>query len=86
MPFRRLSKKIRDVLFFGASGSRTPQRAEPSRKKPRSAPRRIRSAPASKGSMPNLRRRYEEGTWLEQENLEPYRALRPCPSLRTASG
>ena len=30
--------------------------------------------------MPNLRRRYEEGTWLEQENLEPYRALRPCPT------
>ena len=46
----------------------------------RAAARRIRSAPASKGSIPNLRRRYEEGTWLEQENLEPYRALRPCPA------
>ena len=32
------------------------------------------------GLIPNLRRRYESGTWLEQENLEPYRALRPCPS------
>ena len=32
------------------------------------------------GLIPNLRRRYEEGTWLEQEALEPYRALRPCPS------
>ena len=32
------------------------------------------------GLVPNLRRRYEEGTWLEQENLEPYRALRPCPT------
>ena len=34
------------------------------------------------GLIPNLRRRYEAGTWLEQENLEPYRALRPCPSCR----
>ena len=34
------------------------------------------------GLIPNLRRRYESGTWLEQENLEPYRALRPCPSCR----
>ena len=31
------------------------------------------------GLIPNLRRRYEEGTWAEQEELEPYRALRPCP-------
>src|SRR5205823_489898 len=34
--------------------------------------------------VPNLRRRYEEGTWLEQENLEPYRALRPCPACQGA--
>ena len=32
------------------------------------------------GLVPNLRRRYEEGTWLEQENLEPFSALRPCPT------
>ena len=32
------------------------------------------------GLIPNLRRRYEEGSWLEQENLEPYRALRTCPA------
>jgi excinuclease ABC subunit A len=30
------------------------------------------------GLIPNLRRRYEEGTWAEQEELEPYRSLRPC--------
>ncbi len=29
--------------------------------------------------MPNLRRRYEAGSWSEREELEPYRALRPCP-------
>ena len=34
--------------------------------------------------IPNLRRRYEEGSWVEQESLEPYRALRPCPSCQGA--
>ena len=39
--------------------------------------------------MPNLRRRFENGTWTDQEALEPYRALQPCPSCdgeRLASG
>ena len=36
------------------------------------------------GLVPNLRRRYEEGSWVEQESLEPYRALRPCPSCQGA--
>jgi excinuclease ABC subunit A len=30
------------------------------------------------GLVPNLRRRYEEGTWSEQAELEAYRTLRPC--------
>jgi len=30
------------------------------------------------GLLPNLRRRYDEGSWAEQEELEPYRALRAC--------
>jgi excinuclease ABC subunit A len=34
------------------------------------------------GLVPNLRRRYEEGTWSEQEELEPYRSLRPCSTCR----
>jgi excinuclease ABC subunit A len=32
------------------------------------------------GLIPNLRRRFEEGSWSEQEDLEPYRSLRPCPT------
>jgi excinuclease ABC subunit A len=32
------------------------------------------------GVIPNLRRRFEEGSWTDQESLEPYRALRPCLS------
>ncbi len=30
------------------------------------------------GIVPNLRRRYDEGTWTEQADLEPYRSLRAC--------
>ena len=30
------------------------------------------------GLLPNLRRRYDEGSWAAQEELEPYRSLRPC--------
>ena len=32
------------------------------------------------GVIPNLRRRYEEGSWAVQEDLEPYRTLRECPA------
>ncbi len=31
------------------------------------------------GILPNLRRRYDEGSWAEQADLEPFRSLRPCP-------
>ena len=30
------------------------------------------------GVIPNLRRRYEEGSWVVQGDLEPYRTLREC--------
>ena len=32
------------------------------------------------GIIPNLRRRFEEATWTEQEDLDTYRSLRPCPA------
>jgi excinuclease ABC subunit A len=31
------------------------------------------------GILPNLRRRYDAGSWAEQAELEAYRSLRPCP-------
>jgi excinuclease ABC subunit A len=34
------------------------------------------------GIVPNLRRRYDEGSWAVQEDLEPYRTLRACPACR----
>src|SRR5688572_31577085 len=36
----------------------------------------------SEGVIPNLRRRFEEGSWVVQEELDPYRALRECPACR----
>jgi excinuclease ABC subunit A len=66
LPFRRLGKKARDVIFYGTGASRKDG------KDPFGA--------GFEGLVPNLRRRYEEGSWAEQEALEPYRALRPCPA------
>jgi excinuclease ABC subunit A len=34
------------------------------------------------GVIPNLRRRYDEGSWAVQEDLEPFRTLRECPTCR----
>src|SRR6266513_2149630 len=34
------------------------------------------------GVIPNLRRRYDEGSWAVQEDLEPYRTLRECPTCK----
>jgi excinuclease ABC subunit A len=67
-PFCKLPKKQRDILLFG------PGTARPN------APRRMKDPYGAgfEGVIPNLRRRYEEGSWLEQEALEPYRSLRPC--------
>jgi excinuclease ABC subunit A len=76
IPFRRLSRKIRDLLFFGAVGTR---RTEETPKKAKTKGKDADPFGAGfEGLIPNLRRRYEDGSWLEQENLEPYRALRPC--------
>jgi excinuclease ABC subunit A len=76
LPFRRLSRKVRDLLFFGAMGAKrgdeAPKKGKARQKDPFGA--------GFEGLIPNLRRRYEEGSWLEQENLEPYRALRTCPA------
>ena len=89
VPFRRLPKKMRDVLFYGAqAGARRAEEAGPEKPKPGKADKVKKGrgedpfGAGFEGLIPNLRRRYESGTWLEQENLEPYRALRPCPSCR----
>jgi excinuclease ABC subunit A len=84
LPFRRLPKKMRDVLFYGAQAG--VRRAEETPAPAKTKKKKVRGedpfGAGFEGLIPNLRRRYESGTWLEQENLDPYRALRPCPSCR----
>ena len=73
-PFGKLPKKHRDLVLFG----------------PGTAPRVVakgKKAPAPdpfgrdfEGVIPNLRRRFEEGSWVVQEELDGYRALRECPA------
>jgi excinuclease ABC subunit A len=86
VPFRRLTKKVRDLLFFGAPGGAGGRRtdADPVPAKAKKS-RKGEADPFGvnfEGLIPNFRRRYEQGTWVEQEELEPYRALRPCPSCQ----
>jgi excinuclease ABC subunit A len=74
-PFGRLPRKHRDLLLLGAvNGSRRAERAPKGGRR-----RRDPFGEDFEGLLPNLRRRFEEGTWAERELLEPYRALRPCP-------
>ena len=72
MPFGKLPKKLRDIVLFGAPGRRATNGKGKGPKDPFGAD--------FEGAVTNLRRRFEEGTWTDQEALEPYRALQPCPS------
>ena len=84
IPFRRLPRKLRDLLFFGAKkeGGESAARASKTRPSAKVKMERDPFGAGFEGLVPNLRRRYEEGSWVEQESLEPYRALRPCPSCQ----
>jgi excinuclease ABC subunit A len=64
VPFGKLPKKLRDVVLFGAPGRKT------GTKDPFGAD--------FEGVLPNLRRRFEQGSWTDQEAIESYRALRTC--------
>jgi excinuclease ABC subunit A len=80
LPFRRLPKKVRDLVFFGAGGTARKAEAQATGGRRKKGAAKDPFGAGFEGLIPNFRRRYEEGSWLEQENLEPYRALRPCPT------
>jgi len=89
VPFGRLPKKARDLLLYGppaAARAQAPAQgaasARPAKKSPASARERDPYGKGFEGVIPNLRRRYEQATWVEQADLEPYRALRPCGGCR----
>ena len=76
-PFGKLPKKQRDLLLHG------PKRngAAPAPTKKGVASRR-KSDPFGEGFeglLPNLRRRFDDGSWTDWEVLEPLRGLRRCP-------
>jgi excinuclease ABC subunit A len=70
-PLGKLPKKHREIVLYGAPGRRPGGNRGESRD-PFGAD--------FEGVVPNLRRRFNEGAWTEQEPLDQYRALRPCPS------
>ncbi len=76
-PYAKLSKKQKDVLINGAGGVGKHAKAAPTKARGKKAA----ADPFGvdfEGLLPNLRRRFENGTWTDQEALEPLRALRPC--------
>jgi excinuclease ABC subunit A len=70
-PFGKLPRKQRETILFGGG--------RPAREQARAGDR---LGDGFEGLVPNLRRRYDEGTWTEQEELEPYRSLRTCGTCR----
>jgi excinuclease ABC subunit A len=85
--FGKLPKKLRDLVLFGPPAAARAGIA-PGDEKDEAAPKKagkkkkVEADPFGRdfeGVIPNLRRRFEEGSWVVQEELEPYRALRECP-------
>jgi excinuclease ABC subunit A len=73
LPFGKLPKKHRDLVLFGPGTTPAPRK------------KGVTPDPFGRdfeGVIPNLRRRFEEGSWTVQEELEPYRALRECPACK----
>ncbi len=70
-PFGKLPRKQRELLLYGPPASAR-RGTKTARRKPEPYGRDF------EGIVPNLRRRFEDGSWAEQEELEAYRALRPC--------
>jgi excinuclease ABC subunit A len=84
LPFERLPKKHRELLLFGPGGvsnarSASTQAAPASHGRRRPAGRDPYGADFE-GVVPNLRRRFEQGFWADQADLDVYRSLRPCPA------
>ncbi len=80
-PFGKLPKRARDLLLEGPEARRNGRAADSARARSRRAGQAADPFGRDfEGILPNLRRRFDEGTWLDQETLERFRSLRPCPS------
>jgi excinuclease ABC subunit A len=67
-----LPKKHRDLVLYGAPG-----RAHAAKRR---GAKRDAFGVDFEGVIPSLRRRFDTGSWSDQEALEPYRALLRCPA------
>jgi excinuclease ABC subunit A len=76
VPFAKLPKKHRDLLLDGPPRARAGKATAAARKRAAADP----FGEGFEGVLPNLRRRYEEGAWNVQEDLERFRVLRACPT------
>ena len=87
--FGKLPKRQREIVLGGAASVKTPSSGlatagtRVASDGHRGAKRRTKAARDPfgadfEGVLPSLRRRFEQGTWADQESLEPFRALRPC--------
>jgi excinuclease ABC subunit A len=80
MPFGRLSRKQRDLLLYGP-GALAKAAEEPTRRTS-AKQKAVEADPYGRdfeGIIPNLRRRFDQGSWAVQEELDAYRALSACP-------
>jgi len=73
-PFGRLPKRSRDLLLYGPPAAARPLSAAARQKDP--------YGKGFEGVIPNLRRRYEQTTWVDQADIERFRSLRPCAGCR----
>jgi excinuclease ABC subunit A len=92
VPFASLPKKLRDLVLLGpsaaaragvAGASADADSEPPGVSRGKSKKKKAEADPFGRdfeGVIPNLRRRFEEGSWVVQEELDPYRALRECPA------
>ena len=79
VPFRRLPARHRRLLLFGPNGGAGANGGSSGGSVRRTGSgRRDPFGRDFEGIVPNLRRRYEEGAWTQQEALDDYRTLRAC--------
>lgn len=79
LPFEHLPKKHRDLLLYGPPATARSRAAAPPRGRASQGRGRDPFGAGFEGIIPNLRRRYEHGSWAVQEDLDRFRSVRTCP-------
>ena len=80
LPFGRLPRKRREILLYGPAGLKGGGVSSTARRRGRSKAGAEPFGRDFEGIIPNLRRRYDEGTREQQEALGSYRSLGACPA------